>query len=62
MTGTSSPGTSTPMSPLAIMIAIGQGSGTPHISRTAIRRKESGLLGEMSDEQFNEIMGEVLKF
>lgn len=48
--------------PLAVMTAVGQGSTVPHISRTVIRRKESGLLGEMSDEQFNEIMGESLKF
>ncbi len=48
--------------PLAVMMAVGQTATTPHISRTAIRRKESGLLGEMSDEQFNEIMGESLNF
>ncbi len=46
--------------PLAIIVGVGQ-SGSRHFSRSEIRRRESGLLGEMSDEQFNEIMGESLK-
>lgn len=48
--------------PLAVMLGLGKAATPRHISRTTIRRKESGLLGEMSDEQFSEIMGESLKF
>lgn len=47
--------------PLAVMLGSGIVAQMPHISRTAIRRRESGLLGEMSDEMFSEIMGKSLK-
>lgn len=46
--------------PLAIMLALSSAPGQPHISRTVIRRREEGLLGEMPDNQFNQLMGERL--
>lgn len=43
--------------PVAAMIATGGTSQNPrHISRTYARRRESGLLGEMSDEQFSAML------
>ncbi|MDR1744347.1 MAG: hypothetical protein LBS30_01175 [Planctomycetota bacterium] len=47
--------------PFAVMLALGSMSVRLHISRTALRRREAGLLGEMSDEQFNEVMGAFLE-
>jgi cob(I)alamin adenosyltransferase len=47
--------------PLAVVLTIGAAvSARLHVSRTAIRRREEGLLGEMSDDQFSEVMGEFL--
>lgn len=48
--------------PLAVMLAIGAMASQSHVSRTVIRRRESGLLGELSDDKFNEVMGEFLGF
>lgn len=46
--------------PSAVLLAIGQ---TPSASsRTGMRRKEPELLGEMSDEQFNTLLGESIQF
>lgn len=47
--------------PFAVMLTIGSPSARMHVSRTAIRRREEGLLGEMSDDQFNDVMEEFLK-
>ena len=48
--------------PLAIVLSTStKGRLLPHISKTVVRRRESGLLGEMSDEQFNALMGESLE-
>lgn len=47
--------------PTAIMIAVGDSmSPRRNISKTIVRRRESGLLGEMSDEQFSTIIGDSL--
>ncbi len=46
--------------PFAVMLATTSASTRLHISKTALRRRESGLLGEMSDAQFNDLMGEFL--
>lgn len=48
--------------PLAVMLSIGAMASQPHVSRAAIRERESGLLGELSDDQFNEVMEEFLGF
>lgn len=47
--------------PLAVMLAAGQAQG-PSSSLTSMRRKDSQLLGEMSDEQFSSLVGESLQF
>lgn len=48
--------------PLAIVLSTStESEALPHISRTIVRRRESGLLGEMSDEQFNALMDESLR-
>lgn len=46
--------------PFAVMLTIGSVSARFHVSRTAVRRQEEGLLGEMSDDQFSRVMGEFL--
>lgn len=46
--------------PFVVFMTGGQ-AAAPSISRSGIRRKESGLLADLSDAQFNEIMGESLK-
>ncbi len=45
--------------PFVIIMTVGQ-AAPPSITRSGIRRKESGLLADLSDAQFNEIMGESL--
>ena len=48
--------------PLAIVLTMDNAAGTtPYISKTFTLRRESGLLGEMSDEQFNAIIGQSLE-
>jgi hypothetical protein len=47
--------------PFAVMLATTSASTRLHISKTALRRREAGLLGELSDAQFNELMGEFLE-
>lgn len=44
--------------PLAVMIDIGATPTPMHFSKTIMRRRESGLLGEMSDEQFNALISD----
>lgn len=46
--------------PLAILITVGAMQTPQHISKTIIRRRESGLLGEMSDEQFNALISDCI--
>lgn len=46
--------------PFAVILATGSGPALPHISKTALRRREAGLLGELSDDQFHELMGEYV--
>lgn len=50
-----------PDKPLAVMVAVGPSPQSP-ASRTGQRSRDTKLLGEMSDEQFNAIINETIQF
>lgn len=47
--------------PLAVFLATAQ-PGSQNMTRIRLRRKEAELLAELSDDQFNALMGETLRF